>query len=353
MTVAGSQIRRVFLVVLTALLAGPPPPALSAADRDAPSGALDVPRFLRADLGFTEEEVQRAHRGDVIVRALSVDDESVGIAGVALLAVPPAFFLDQVRRIDEFKKSPEVLQIGRFSTLPSVADLAPLTLDKGDIDAARQCRSGSCDLKLDARGIDRLRAVAPTAEVTPAFRAYLAEYAAGYLLHGNAGLMTYNDHGRPQTLVDQLDRIVQASSFLAREWPDLHNAVATFSGRLPDGLEDFTYWSKEKVGPRASITLTHVILRPPTDGTAVVASKQIYASHYASASLGLTVLADQSTAAGPRTLLIYVNRTRVDMFGGLLGGLKRPLVRSRARAGAERMMMTLRTKLESQFRQSR
>jgi hypothetical protein len=165
--------------------------------------------------------------------------------------------------------------------------------------------------------------------------------------------MTYNDHGRPQTLVDQLDRIVQASSFLAREWPDLHNAVATFSGRLPDGLEDFTYWSKEKVGPRASITLTHVILRPPTDGTAVVASKQIYASHYASASLGLTVLADQSTAAGPRTLLIYVNRTRVDMFGGLLGGLKRPLVRSRARAGAERMMMTLRTKLESQFRQSR
>ena len=133
---------------------------------------------------------------------------------------------------------------------------------------------------------------------------------------------------------------------MRENWPDVYAALAQFSGKLPDGLDGFTYWSKEKVGPRASVTLTHVIIRPPIGGVAVIASKQIYASHYVTASLGLTVLVDQGSAAGPRTLLVYMNRTRVDLFGGFLGGVKRPLVRSRAKSGAERMIGTCATQPE-------
>jgi hypothetical protein len=43
----------------------------------------------------------------------------------------------------------------------------------------------------------------------------------------------------------------------------------------------------------------------------------------------------------------------VDIFDGVLGALKRPIVRSRARAGAERMMTGLRARLESDFRAHR
>jgi hypothetical protein len=82
----------------------------------------------------------------------------------------------------------------------------------------------------------------------------------------------------------------------------------------------------------------------------VIATKQLYASHYSEASLGVTILLDKGTVEAPRTLVIYVNRSRLDIFGGLLGPIKRPLVRSRAREGAERTMRQLRDRLEREYR---
>ena len=119
------------------------------------------------------------------------------------------------------------------------------------------------------------------------------------------------------------------------------------------GLDAFVYWSKEKIGPRAVVSLTHVVISPPADGNAAIATKQIYASHYGHASLGLTILLDRSTTSAPRTRVIYVNRSRLDIFGGLFGSIKRPIVRSRAREGAERTMTRLRERVESNYRARR
>jgi hypothetical protein len=331
-------------ILLTVALAhGPDEPTV------APPAAFDVAQFLRANAGFAESDIQRALRGDIVVHGLDADDATIGVAAAALVAVPPAFFIEQVRRIEWFKKSPEVLEIGRLGAAPSVREFARLSLDKGEVEEARRCGKGDCGLKLDDPGIDRLRALPSNGDVADTFRGHLTQYVSNYLLQGNSALITYHDHPRPATLLAELEKILQASPFIAREWPDVYNALAQFSGTLPDGLDGFTYWSKEKVGPRASVSLTHVIIRPPNSGVAVIASKQIYASHYVTASLGFTVLVDQGSAAGPRTLLVYMNRTRVDLLGGLLGGVKRPLVRSRAKAGAERMLVSLRTRLESEL----
>ena len=342
--------RTIVAVTLTFALAGT---FETAADLSSVALDLDVTQLLKSDLGFSASEIERVSRGEVILRGLDVDDESVGIAAIALIGVPPAFFLESARRIEEFKKTPEVQQIARFSTPPAVADMGLLTLDKADLDEAHRCRPGDCALKLDDGGIARVGSVPVGGDVLSAYRTYLAGYAAAYMRHGNGSLITYHDHSRPQALSWHFEKILKASPYIGRNWPDLHSALASFSGKLPDGLQDFTYWSKEKVGPRASVTLTHVITRPPDRGIAVIASKQIYASHYTNASLGLTVMVDRGTPAEPRTLLIYVNRTRVDALGGVLGGLKRPIVRSRAKSGAERMIENLRTKLQTEFRDSR
>ena len=119
------------------------------------------------------------------------------------------------------------------------------------------------------------------------------------------------------------------------------------------GTEGFVYWSKEKIGPRAIVSVTHAIINPPREGSAAIATKQIYASYYSHASLGLTILLDRSTGDAPRTRVIYVNRSRLDIFGGLFGGIKRALVRSRARDGAERTMGRVRERVESNYRSRR
>jgi len=246
MRVAWTAVGRVVLVALPVLLTGALAHGPDEADV-APPTVLDVSQFLKANAGFTESDVQRTRRGDIVVRGLDVDDDTVGIAAAGLIAVPPAFFIEQVRRIEAFKKSPEVLAIGRLSAAPLVGEFARLSLDKGELDEARRCRKGDCDLKLDVPGIDKLRAVPSNGDVAGVFRAHLSQYVSHFLQQCIAALMTYHDHGRPATLLAELEKILQAFPFIARQWPDLYNGLAQFSGTLKEGLEGFTYWSKEKV----------------------------------------------------------------------------------------------------------
>ena len=47
-----------------------------------------------------------------------------------------------------------------------------------------------------------------------------------------------------------------------------------------------------------------------------IASKQIYGTHYFDASLGLTVLVRDRSVSSPAMYLVYLNRSRVDIFDG-------------------------------------
>jgi hypothetical protein len=80
-----------------------------------------------------------------------------------------------------------------------------------------------------------------------------------------------------------------------------------------------------------------------------VASKQIYGSHYYDASLGLTILLRDGSGPSPATYVAYVNRSRVDVFGGLFGGLARSLVSSKAKGTVSDQLARLRTVLEQRF----
>ena len=65
------------------------------------------------------------------------------------------------------------------------------------------------------------------------------------------------------------------------------------------------------------------ILRSDEPGLAdaLVAGKEIFATHYVNASLGLTAIV-RGEPGGPN-YLAYVNRSEVDMLGGMFGGLVR------------------------------
>jgi hypothetical protein len=306
---------------------------------------------LLKEFGFSAQDVQKIGRGEVIGHTTQAAGDEVALAVAGAIGVPATYYLQRLRAIETFKKSAEILQIGRFSTTPSAADLASLTLDGADIDDLKGCRLEDCGVKLDVQGIAQLgRRDARSDLSSAAMRQYLAGYVERYLRSGNAVLIEYRDGSAPGRLDAELQGIMDRSAYLSRGWPLLYRAVSDFSGALPQGLDHFVYWSKEKIGPRAVISVTHAIISPPRNGAAVIATKQLYASHYSEASLGVTILLDKGTVEAPRTLVIYVNRSRLDIFGGLLGPIKRPLVRSRAREGAERTMRQLRDRLEREYR---
>lgn len=318
----------------------------------APADLAEETALLK-QIGFSAVDIQKIARGEIVARTTEADSAAVALAVAGTVEVPAAFYIEQFRAIESFKKTPEVRQIGRFGAPPKPDDIAPLVLEQADVDDLRSCRPADCGLKLDGDGIQKLaqrHAQIPTASA--AIRPYLAAYASRYMAHGNSALMEYQSTSKPRRLADELGTIMNRSDYLRARWPALFNAVANYAGSMPPDLDGFLYWSKEKIGPRAVVSLTHVIVSPPRDGRAAVATKQIYASHYSDASLGVTMLLEHGTTAEPRTRVIYVNRTRLDIFGGLLGSIKRPLVRSRAREGAERTMRGLREKLEREYRTS-
>jgi hypothetical protein len=346
-TMAGRPLVRAS--ILLALIAATAPPGHAVIGADGDGGVA-----LLRDLGFSADEIRRIEHGEVLATSLHPEAHEVALSVATTMAVTPTFYLERLRDITSFKRATEVLQIGKIGPAPSTADFAALTLENDDVKDLRRCRLDDCGVKLDRGGIERVaRRDADLASSSAAMRQFLAGYAASYLRSGNGALIEYRDDKPTRRLAADLHEILGRSGYLQQRWPELFRAVGGFDGSLPRGLEGFLYWSKEKVGPRAVVSVTHVVMQPPAGGAAAVATKQVYASHYSDASLGVTLLVERPSAGAPRTLVIYTNRTRLDVFGGILGGLKRPIVRSRARDGAARTMERLRDKLERDYRAAR
>lgn len=341
--------RRLLAMVAAAGLAVSASPSAESRDGARP--------FIIEAFGFSPAELDQVDRGQVVARTLTVKDpHEIATIGLVRLRMTPDFYIGRLRDIVRFKQSDQVLQIGRFSASPHADDLAGLTLDESDIRDLRRCRVGDCGLQLSAPAIERLRTGVnwgrPDAAVhaNRLMRQILAEYAAAYLQGGDAASMTYADE-RPGVNVGRAFRAFGDAGIAAwHPFPALHRHLHEFPARGPEATDDIVYWSKEKVARRTVASITHLAIARTDTSPAdyAVASKQIYATHYYEASLGLTVVVGRSDVAAA-TYVVYVNRSRIDVLGGLLGGVSRRIISSRARGTVADHLAQLQTRLEPEF----
>ena len=95
------------------------------------------------------------------------------------------------------------------------------------------------------------------------------------------------------------------------------------------------------------ISATQVTIVRPDRGRlpeVVVASKQIFATHYMDASLSITALVKDGES---QRYLTYVNRSDIDVVNGFFGGLVRSILQRRVRNEAPGILIGLRERLES------
>ena len=319
----------------------------------------DTLAFLRGHFRFSAHDLRDLAEGRAPVRPLdTTDGREIAIAGAVRVPISPTEYVRQLRDIVEFKRHEAVQQIGTFSMPPRVSDMAGLSLDADHLGDLRKCEVDDCDVQLSRAAIGRLRAEVnwtsanATAEANRVYRDILTDQVARYLQAGDPALMTYENHGQPLVVADEFRAMVDAPPALLRRFPGLQHHVASFPrGRAPDA-EDIIYWSKEDVGPKVIISITHMIIVPVHGGPVLfaAASKQLYGSHYFDSSLGLTLLL-RDTEPGS-TVLVYVNRSRIDVLSGFLGGLKRAIVRSRGRSAMEDTLRRIRTRLPERVNQN-
>jgi hypothetical protein len=165
-------------------------------------------------------------------------------------------------------------------------------------------------------------------------RQLLVDYVTGYRMAGAAALMEYANTSPRLALAAEFASLVDSDQASWQYLGDLREHLLKYPANHGGGV-DLIYWSKERVYKRAVISATHLAIARQADHSPMrfaIASKQIYAMHYFDASLGLTLLLPDRSSSSPATFVVYLNRSRIDLFDGVFGGLARRIVSGRARA---------------------
>ena len=310
--------------------------------------------FFRPSVIVSAADRTRLDRGNTLVRVLAKQDRELAVFAAVSVRAGPDRLLEWVRDIAAFKRSSYVLAIRRFSDPPRLSDLDELSLDDEDLRDIPQCRPGDCALKLGADELTALQGAASDADplwqarVQDAFRLIVLHRVQAYLQSGQTALPDSADGHAPASLQAGFAGILKHSPALTQNLPALSDYLARYPAAPMPEVESFLYWSKERLAGKPVVSVTHVAIlhgAPETGLDVLVAGKQVFATHYMTGSLNLTALVHG--AGDAPHYLAYLNRSQVDVLGGLFGGLARSIMEERVESEASQVMLGLRQRLES------
>jgi len=311
--------------------------------------------FFGPSVVVSLEERAALERGAPLVLVLNTEGHELAVfSGIEVdNRVTSDRVIAWMHDVAEFRKSSFVLAVRRFSNPPRIEDLDTLTLDDGDFKDLEECRPGNCGLKLSAAEMRALQRVIRDAgqdwkaPVLAAFRRMVLQRVVAYSAKGHAALDLYHDRHNPRSPAVAFDNLLQHTTFL----PDRAPAIAETLKRNPAAqadLDEFIYWSKERLGGKAVINATHVrIFRPAgIKGVEVlITGTQIFATHYLDACLGVTALVrDRHSGRG---YFVYFNRSDVDLLGGFWGRFARRIIKGRVEDDGPAILREVARKLTS------
>ena len=305
----------------------------------AQTSITEFQKVLAEKSSFQETDFAALQANQPVVRLVPVSNKrEIAVAGLVNIRAGADEFLRSYRDSMLRKSNGAILEIGSFGRQPTLADLESLTLETGDIEDLKDCVIGDCEVKLSAAMIDRFRREinwnAPdyALKVTSLFKQMLSEYVSDYRTRGEAALIQYNDKR------DQIDLAVEQRALSGAS--GYTNSLLADSNAGLQLIEDAIVWSKIKFGLKPVIAVNHIKIykRDREVGPQVlIASKQIYASHYFNASLALTAFVTVPGAT-QGAYLVSENRSRADGLEGPFGKIKRGVVEKKALEGLKAIL---------------
>jgi hypothetical protein len=339
-----------FSLAALALLASVSPGTLGAR-----SGA-EPQEFLRTVAGFSASDLAALEGGAPVARALDTDKREVAIVGAVRVKASRERLFDQYRNVAGLRRSRVFMEVGTFSATPRVEDLRRLTFEDDDLDTIRECKPGDCGVRLPAASMARFQrdvswqAADWRQQAGSSWRRQLADYAASYLAGGNQALAEYQNKAVPLSVAQELQVLFDESRYFRPAAPEFFRYLEEFPAVPLEGVENILYWDKEAFGLRPVVSLTHLMLYVPPSGrassvSALVATKQIYATHYFDAALGLSLMFDDNASG---FYLLCINRARTRSLTSFLRGVVRYTVRKRSRDAMEKILGATKLTLEQQ-----
>ena len=184
--------------------------------------------FLTEEAHARPSDREALLAGDPFVALLDADpSKEIAVLGAVWVNAPRGLYVAQVKNIEEFERGGAFRITKRISDPPSADDFAALTISDQDFEDLKDCKIGDCALKLDADGLQTLRAEVDwrastaKADATALFRRLALQYVNGYREGGNARLGVYRDKERPTFVADEFRSMIDRLPRLTTDLPDL------------------------------------------------------------------------------------------------------------------------------------
>ncbi|HEX5731318.1 MAG TPA: hypothetical protein VF131_00680 [Blastocatellia bacterium] len=281
--------------------------------------------------------------------------------GVALADATPGAFVESYKSLDQLHKSPYVIEAGKFSATPSLADFARLTFDDKELYALFKAKPGNSNIKLSDEEITRIRAaIGQAARFTPQVKTQLASEYKKLLVErvkaysaGRPALGVFADKDKPVDAQEAFDSLADEQKAGAGHCSHLYSHLESYPAGATAESESFIYWAKQRFGDaKPVLSLVHVLIH--NEGERVfIASKQIYSNHYTEAALSVAELIHFKDSVGhSRTVIAYTIRLQADMLGGTLGFMKKRMAQPKLLGTLKQSINGLRTNMEALSRDS-
>lgn len=313
----------------------------------AQSSLAELQKIMQQKAAFNETDFAALERNQPVVQLAPVSDKrEVAVAGLVNIRATADDFLQSYRESMTRKSNSAILEIGSFGKDPAFTDLQNLTIEPKDIEDLKRCVVGDCEVKLSAAMIERFRKEidwqAPSYEVnvTNLFKQMLLEYVRDYRARGDVALIEYNDKRNKIHLAEEHRGLAAAPSYV-------NDSLVAQDSSLRV-VEEALVWSKIKFGLKPVIAINHITIyrRDREIGPQVlIASKQIYANHYFSASFALTAFVSVPSAT-QAAYLVYENRSRADGLEGPFSKIKRGVIEKKAVEGLRSILEHSKASLE-------
>jgi hypothetical protein len=312
-------------------------------------------RFFRDFVGLSEDQIGAIRSGKAVAKVIdSRTPDEVFVFGSVYVEASPESYLKLASDVDAVRKLPGYLAIQGFSDPPQLSDLEGFTLEKQDIDELKNCKVGHCEVQLPTEAMEGFKQSIDWSAPDVVDRVnHLARQMAlralfNYMNGGNTALGVYRDKNHPAAVAETFEALITRLSALPVYLPELNEYLLEYPKAKSDKVQAGFYWEEVNFGLKPTFRIVQrVVYRGanPSDPAYALAEKQLYASHYFEAALDLTVCIRD--AQRPGFYIITVKGSKQAGLTGLKGSIVRKVAVDKARSSLERVLATIKQRLES------
>ena len=321
--------------------------------------AADTPdepyKFFREFVGLNEEQIASIRSGKAVAKVLeSRTSDEVFVFGAIYIEATPESYLKLASNIDSLRKLPSYLAIQGFSDPPQISDLESFNLEQQDIKELKDCKPGKCEVQLPSEAMeDFQRSINWSAPDVADKVNHLAQRMAlqallNYMQGGNTALGVYRDKNHPAAVGETFASLIGRSKGLPVYLPELQEYLLEYPKAKSDNVQSGFYWEKVNFGLKPTFRIVQrIVYRGASDKEPAyaVAEKQLYASHYFETALDLSVCVKD--AQRPGFYLITLKGSKQAGLTGLKGSIVRKVAVDKTRSSLEKVLVTIKQKLES------